>query len=90
MMAYTHAVFGAFIYLIGGVIGIFPVDPFYLFVAMFGALFPDIDHPFSYISLRLRTMSAIITKYTKHRGAMHTPESAIISSLLLGGLMVYF
>lgn len=95
MMAYTHAVFGAFIYLIGGVIGIFPVDPFYLFVAMFGALFPDIDHPFSYISLRLRTMSANwrLKGSWKVKGKIRTgtsAEGAIFVVALFMSVLMYF
>lgn len=83
----THSVSGWVLgFAIGGMFG----DPFTGgFIGAFGALWPDIDHPGSFIGRRLEITSAIISRLTRHRGIMHSLLLCLISSFLVGGLLGY-
>jgi len=51
------------------------IDPFpyAVFLAIFGSLFPDIDHPRAYISRGYwSVLSTIVRKTTEHRGWTHS------------------
>ncbi|NJE84455.1 metal-dependent hydrolase [Thermococcus sp. CX2] len=92
MMWYTHAVFGALFYLVfafvGKILGVMEFNEVFVAVAAFGALFPDIDHPKSYISTKL-PIGNVVSRYVEHRGAMHTIEAGVVVSLIVGGILGY-
>ncbi|MBO8174225.1 MAG: metal-dependent hydrolase [Thermococcus sp.] len=97
MMWYTHAVFGALfallIQLVGTKLGVLSFNELYVGIAAFGALLPDVDHPKSYISMKLpfsNVVSSIILEHTKHRGVTHTIEAGVIISIITGIIISYF
>ncbi len=83
----THIVSGWCLgFTIGGMFG----DPFTGgFIGAFGSLWPDIDHPGSFIGRRFEITSAIVSRHTRHRGIMHSLLLCLISSFLIGGLLGY-
>lgn len=53
----------------------------------FGCLFPDIDTPYSMISMRFRKFSRIICRHTEHRMLMHCPIIPLLLAVI--GLFLY-
>lgn len=53
---------------------------------MIGGLMPDIDAPRSVIGRRFKTLSFLVSLFTKHRGFFHSP----ILSVILFILALYF
>lgn len=60
------------------------VSSILLGTSFIGSVFPDIDHPNSYIGRKFRITSFIVSKVAGHRGATHSP---LILFLLCGLLM---
>lgn len=48
-----------------------------------GSIIPDIDHPNSYISRKLKITSKITTSICEHRGFIHSPLSWLLFSILI-------
>lgn len=55
-----------------------------------GSLLPDIDHPRSTISLKIRPIGFIVSKLFRHREYTHSIVGAITMSLLSYMLLSYF
>jgi len=47
--------------------------------AVLGSLFPDIDHPKSWITNKVPLAGTIISRLFKHRGFLHTPLFVLIT-----------
>ena len=58
----------------------------YLFAVAFGAVFPDIDEPNSYIGRKFGIFSQLFSTFFKHRGITHT---AIVILFYLGVLSLF-
>lgn len=101
----THRIGGLFIALIlvgfplkyifsyFNVLTTFLIFIIYLYSVYTGSLFPDIDHPTSYISRRLPLISGIVTRKFSHRGFMHSLlciYCLIIASFLINILFKVF
>lgn len=55
-----------------------------------GSLLPDIDHPRSTLSLKVRPIGFIVSKLFRHREYTHSIVGAITMSLLFYMLLAYF
>ncbi len=91
----THIVFSLFF--LFGLYELFPIlndiDPivFAIPLAIIGALFPDIDHPHSFISRGYWSiLSTIIRKTTTHRGWTHSLFGACFFTGILLIILWYF
>ncbi len=71
MLARTHLAFGLLVGLIA--LRFFNVNP-YLFIplVLFGALFPDIDHPKSKLGRKIKPLSFFIKIFIGHRTLFHS------------------
>ncbi len=88
MIYLTHMLLALMLYLALLIIGI-PIRPSILdyTLLLLGAVLPDIDHGRSFISRRntaTRMGSRLIRCFTGHRGFLHTPTAAILSTIALG------
>jgi inner membrane protein len=73
MMAGSHIALGAAAWLVAAPrLGMPPLDPAALGLAVLGALLPDIDHPKSWVGQRLRPVSALCARIFGHRGMTHS------------------
>ena len=84
-------------FMILGIYELFPIlnkyDPFIyaLILALFGSIFPDIDHPRAYISRGYWSiLSAAIRKTTGHRGWTHSLFGAGLFTGILLLILWYF
>jgi len=91
----THMVFSLF--MLVGIYELFPIlnryDPFVyaLILALFGSVFPDIDHPRSLISRGYwSVLSTAIRKTTGHRGWTHSLFGAGLFTGILLLILWYF
>ncbi len=65
--------------------------PYALLAAMFGSLFPDIDHPHSYISRGYwEFLSRVVTATTEHRGWTHSIFGAVVFTIAAAVVLWYF
>ena len=85
------------IFMLIGIYELFPelnhIVPFIyaLFFALFGSIFPDIDHPRSYISRGYwSVLSAAIRKTTEHRGWTHSLFGVSLFTGILLLILWYF
>jgi inner membrane protein len=86
MMAGSHAIIGAAAWVWAAPhLGLPPLDPAALALACAGALLPDIDHPRSWVGMRLRIVSRPLAAAIGHRGLTHSLLAAAVCLLLLGG-----
>jgi inner membrane protein len=75
MMASTHILTGIATFVVGRTVCptyIPEITPLTMGCMVFGSLFPDIDHPQSYLGSRIWPISWLIKKGFKHRGATHS------------------
>ena len=86
MMAGSHAVIGVAAWTwVAPHLGLPPLDPAALALACVGALLPDIDHPRSWVGLRLGIVSRPLAAALGHRGVTHSLLAAAACLLLLRG-----
>ena len=84
MMAGSHAVIGVVAWAwVAPHLGLPPLDPVALALACAGALLPDIDHPRSWVGLRLGIVSRPLAAALGHRGFTHSLLAAAACLLLL-------
>ena len=84
MMARSHVVVGLSAWAVAApLLRLPPLDPAYLALAAIGSLLPDVDHPKSWIGLRLRPMSTMLGVALRHRGATHSAVAVLGLVLLL-------
>ncbi len=84
MMAGSHAVIGMVAWSWAAPhLGLPPLAPAALALACAGALLPDIDHPRSWVGLRLGIVSRPIAAALGHRGFTHSLLAALACLLLL-------
>ena len=91
----THMLFSLF--MLVGLYELFPIlnhyDPFIyaMIFALFGSVFPDIDHPASFISRGYwSVLSTVIRKTTGHRGWTHSLFGAGLFTGILLLILWYF
>jgi inner membrane protein len=73
MMAGSHVVVGAAAwYWLAPHLGLPPLSPISLGLAVGGALLPDIDHPQSWMGRRIRLISRPLSAVVGHRGVTHS------------------
>jgi inner membrane protein len=73
MMAGSHLVLGAATWMaMAPLLGHDAFAPVSLALALAGSLAPDIDHPGSWLGLRIRPVSTILGKMLGHRGVTHS------------------
>lgn len=53
-----------------------------------GAIFPDIDHPNSFIGKRMPVTSGSMKKLFGHRGIVHSLVGAVFFTMILRGLLI--
>lgn len=84
MMAYSHVVTGLVSWNLTAVATGHVVEPFTIAAAVLGSLFPDIDHPKSWLGRRLWLISAPLSALIGHRGLTHSLIAVIgLAALLL-------
>lgn len=64
-------------------LGLPALDPLPLALAGIGSLLPDIDHPQSWVGLRLRIISRPLAAAVRHRRMTHSLLAVIVCGLLL-------
>jgi inner membrane protein len=73
MMAGSHVVVGAAAWMfVAPHLGLHPMQPVPLALAIAGALLPDIDHPKSWLGRRLPIVSRPLAAMVGHRGFTHS------------------
>lgn len=92
MMARTHIVFALFLALLFTLFFSSPlshpfVHPFlflaFLFLLLFSALLPDLDHPRSYLSQKIPLLPSLLRFVFGHRGFVHSLWAAFLFFLIL-------
>ena len=84
MMAGSHVAVGVAAWVWAApYLGLPVLDPLPLALAGIGSLLPDIDHPQSWVGLRLRMISRPLAATLGHRGITHSLLAVIICGLLL-------
>jgi len=86
MQGTTHMVGGAVLvaaYTVGRQLGLAPAEELTMIgLGIVGGLIPDIDHPNSKISNKLKPVSAFVSLMFSHRGFFHSPIIYLILWLL--------
>lgn len=84
MMAGSHVVVGMAAWAWAAPhLGLPPLDPFALALAVAGSLLPDIDHPQSWVGRRAWMISRPLAAMIGHRGLTHSVLAVIACGLLL-------
>jgi inner membrane protein len=60
-----------------------------LFIASFGSLIPDIDHPGSYISKKSWRLFSLSGSFQRHRGWTHSIFGSFVFSLIFFAYLMY-
>jgi inner membrane protein len=84
MMAGSHVALGVAAWVWAAPhLGLPPLDPFGLALAIGGSLLPDIDHPHSWVGRRVRVISRPLAAALGHRGVTHSILAVLACGLLL-------
>jgi inner membrane protein len=73
MMAGSHMLLGGAAWVaVAPHVGLPPLDPVLLGLAVGGSLLPDVDHPASWVGRRSRPVSTLVAGLFGHRGVTHS------------------
>jgi inner membrane protein len=84
MMAGSHVAVGVAVWVWAAPhLGLPALDPLPLALAGIGSLLADVDHPQSWVGLRLRMISRPLAAMVGHRGITHSLLAVIVCGVLL-------